>query len=363
MKKAIYFFQYLPPWKIDVFNEIAMHFDLTVAFFDIEREGFTYDRKDLFGRLRAVKVEVLSKGFSIKNHPVRFGVAKLIRKVDPDIVFVHEFSSVTAELLLLRKFYGYRLCLTTSDNLIMAQSSQGLVHRVRNWVFRHVDSAIFYSEPVRRYYQERFPALKTAVCPNIQKPETLLRYRGSFPETEQRFRKMYHLDPEDHIILYAGRLVEVKGLDLLLPAFAKCMKQDFRLVLVGDGACKDALQRQVSELGIADHVIFAGFAFGAELYCWYDMADFFVLPSRYEPFGAVVNEALVFGCPVVVSRYIGALDFVTDKNGIIFDPLDPDDFQRAFQCAFSRFHSAGVRKNLMPLSFEDYVSAYIDIDG
>ena len=52
-----------------------------------------------------------------------------------------------------------------------------------------------------------------------------------------------------------------------------------------------------------------------------------------------------------------------DKNGIIFDPLDPDDFQRAFQCAFSRFHSAGVRKNLMPLSFEDYVSAYIDIDG
>ena len=75
MKKAIYFFQYLPPWKIDVFNEIAMHFDLTVAFFDIEREGFTYDRKDLFGRLRAVKVEVLSKGFSIKNHPVRFGVA------------------------------------------------------------------------------------------------------------------------------------------------------------------------------------------------------------------------------------------------------------------------------------------------
>ena len=67
-KKALYFFQYLPPWKIDVFNGMAREYDLTVVFFDIDRKGFTYDRDDLLHRLNGVGVEVLSGGLSILGH-------------------------------------------------------------------------------------------------------------------------------------------------------------------------------------------------------------------------------------------------------------------------------------------------------
>ena len=83
-----------------------------------------------------------------------------------------------------------------------------------------------------------------------------------------------------------------------------------------------------------------------------------------EPFGAVVNEALVYGCPVVASDRIGALDFLDEENGIVFNPEDPEDFARAIKSASERFHlaSGGSRKSLMRLSFEQYLSAYLNID-
>ncbi len=363
MKKALYFFQYLPPWKIDVFNGIAAHYDLTVVFFDIDRNGFTYDREDLLGRLDGVGVEILDGGVKIFGHPFRKGIGRLLGKYRPDVVFVHEFSPVTVELLHRRKNYGYRVYLTTSDNLEMAKESRGLVRMVRNKVFRKVDGAIFYSEAVRAYYKERYPSLRSFVCPNIQKPETLLRYREEFPSVIPDLKERYGIAEDERIILYIGRLVHVKGLDLLLAAFAGANLPG-KLVLVGEGECREALENQAEALGIKDRVVFTGFLFGARLYAWYDMADFFILPSRMEPFGAVVNEALVYGCPVVASDRIGALDFLDEENGIVFNPEDPEDFARAIKSASERFHlaSGGSRKSLMRLSFEQYLSAYLNID-
>lgn len=364
MKKALYFFQYLPPWKIDIFNGLATRYELTVVFFDIDRNGFTYDREDLLKRLNGVGVEILDGGIKLFGHPFRLRIAQLLRRYTPDVVFVHEFSPVTAELLIRRKQFGYHLYLTTSDNLAMARSSHGLVLKVRNWVLRNVDGAIFYSEDVRSYYRQRFPSLRSLVCPNIQKPETLLRYRADFPELIPRLRERFGIQESERIILYIGRLVHVKGLDLLQEAFAKADLPGSKLVFVGEGDSSEELRQLSVRLDIADRVVFTGFLFGAELYAWYDMADFFILPSRYEPFGAVVNEALVYGCPVVASKNIGALDFIDEKNGIVFDPEDPASFSDALSSAYGRFvkSTASPRENLMRLSFEQYLSSYFQID-
>ena len=45
--KALVFYQYLPPWRIDVFNEMGKYYDMTIAFTDADSEGFTYNRKEL----------------------------------------------------------------------------------------------------------------------------------------------------------------------------------------------------------------------------------------------------------------------------------------------------------------------------
>ena len=361
MKKALYFFQYLPPWRIDVFNGMAKEYDLTVVFFNADAEGFSYNRKALLSRLQDVGTEFMTTGFRIKDRPVRFGVSKLIRKYAPEVVYVHEYSPVSMELALLKRRFGYRLYVTTSDNLAMARSVLGLKEWARRMVLRHADGIVLYSRAVEAFYRERFPGLKTAVCPNIQRPETLLAFRDAFPAIAEADEAGFRLDGK-RVVLYVGRLVPVKGLDLLLPAFARMAPADAVLVLVGEGECRILLESQAGELGILDRIRWVGYRDGTGLYAWYDRADFMVLPSRYEPFGAVVNEALVFGCPVVVSDRIGALDFVDGKNGIVFDPLDPQGFDQALGDAFDRFRGRGPRENLMPCAFDEYLQQLIDID-
>jgi glycosyltransferase involved in cell wall biosynthesis len=72
---------------------------------------------------------------------------------------------------------------------------------------------------------------------------------------------------------------------------------DTILVLVGKGKLEEELKTMVAELEISNKVIFPGYFSGNELYAWYYAANVFILPSRYEPFGAVVNEALIFVAP------------------------------------------------------------------
>ena len=71
------------------------------VFFNAEQEGFTYDRKALLSRLEGIDVRFLTKGFSVGTRPVRFGIPALLKELRPDLVFVHEYSSVRVELSLL----------------------------------------------------------------------------------------------------------------------------------------------------------------------------------------------------------------------------------------------------------------------
>ncbi|MGC9418252.1 MAG: glycosyltransferase [Rhodovulum sp.] len=98
-------------------------------------------------------------------------------------------------------------------------------------------------------------------------------------------------------IVTVGSMKAQKNHPLLLRAFAQLDRPDARLMFVGDGTGRDALQRLACELGIADQVIFAGFQ--PDPTPFYRTADLFVLSSDYEGFGNVIVEALSCGTPVV----------------------------------------------------------------
>lgn len=357
--KAIYFYQYLPPWRIDVFNEIAKHYDLTIVFTDAESEGFTYNRSLLLSKLKDIKTIFLNNGFKIGTRPVRFGIYKIIKNIKPDIIFSHEYSPTSILVALYRKlkFFKYKYVITTSDNLKMAEDVKGVKSFFRSYVLNRADGIVVYSDSVKKWYETHFPNLQVEICPNIQNPNTLLKYRTDFKPIIEEYYKKFGLKDEK-VMLFVGRLVHVKGLDLLLNALSKT-PTDYKLVIVGEGTLENDLKKQTKDLGISDKVIFAGGYSGAKLYAWYDIANFFILPSRYEPFGAVVNEALIYGCPVIASKYMGAIDFINNTNGVLFDPLDEEEFISTLNNAYSKYDAAKEnRKNLMFHSFEEYVKAF-----
>jgi 1,2-diacylglycerol 3-alpha-glucosyltransferase len=127
----------------------------------------------------------------------------------------------------------------------------------------------------------------------------------------------------DRYFLYVGRLAAEKNLELLIHSFAKARARGSRssLVLVGDGPLRSRLESRVQEAGLQPWVRFAGLRSTAEILPYYAFAHAFVLPSRREPWGLVVNEALAAGLPVIVSNRCGcAGDLIAHGvNGFLFD--------------------------------------------
>jgi teichuronic acid biosynthesis glycosyltransferase TuaC len=142
----------------------------------------------------------------------------------------------------------------------------------------------------------------------------------------QEARRQLGLDDDKRYLLYVGRLVAVKGLDLLLDAFARLVQNqsDVELVLVGDGAERLVLAQRATTLGIRDKVHFVGAQPHERIVLWMNAGDVLCLPSRKESFGAVLIESLACGTPVVATSVGGIPEVVADGQvGRLVHSRDP----------------------------------------
>jgi len=146
-------------------------------------------------------------------------------------------------------------------------------------------------------------------------------------------RSKHGLAPDRKRMVFCGRMAEVKRPDLLVDAFLQIADErpDWDLVMIGDGPLKEQIAHHV-ENDDADRVKLLGFVNDpAEIGAIYRSSDVLVLPSDYEPWGLVVNEAAVAGCALVVSDVVGAApDLVRDGvNGRVFRAGDGEALKRA----------------------------------
>jgi glycosyltransferase involved in cell wall biosynthesis len=136
------------------------------------------------------------------------------------------------------------------------------------------------------------------------------------------------------VFLYAGRLAPVKGLDVLLDAFAKVGRRvpDARLRIVGDGPLRGAVSRRTRELGLEQSVSFE-FSMERDWYRELEGAWAVVVPSTYrEPLGLVAAEAIAHGVPVIASGEGGLAETVTPgKTGVLVPSRDRDALADAME--------------------------------
>lgn len=134
------------------------------------------------------------------------------------------------------------------------------------------------------------------------------------------------------LVLFVGRMVSYKGVDVLLRALVSA---EVSAVLVGDGPLRGEWTTLSRELGIADRVEFAGAVPHAELVALYHACDMFVLPSvtRAEAFGYVQLEAMACGKPVVSTRVPSGVPWVNrdGETGLTVPPGDPVALREAIQ--------------------------------
>ena len=151
-------------------------------------------------------------------------------------------------------------------------------------------------------------------------------------------RKKLGLAESETAILFCAKLQPWKRPMDLLQAFAKVQIENAKLIFAGEGPLRAELESQAIKLGLSRQTSFLGFVNQSRLPILYTVVDLMVLPSAYEPFAVVVNEAMCCGCPVMASEQVGAArDLVT--------PIAPDFVFPAGDVAALAMRLAAVLQN------------------
>lgn len=124
-----------------------------------------------------------------------------------------------------------------------------------------------------------------------------------------------------------SRLERIKGMDLVVPAFAKAAAENLRLrlLVVGDGSQRQLMEQQAAQCGMADRIEFTGRKPQAELQEYYDRIAILLMPSRSEGFGLTAIEGMARGCVPVVADTGGLPEVVTPDCGLLHRPEEAED--------------------------------------
>jgi peptidoglycan/xylan/chitin deacetylase (PgdA/CDA1 family)/glycosyltransferase involved in cell wall biosynthesis len=144
------------------------------------------------------------------------------------------------------------------------------------------------------------------------------------PGDRDKARRRLSISVEERAILWVGRMVAVKGLDVLLDACVRLKQRGerFRLYLVGDGPVRRALEIDCRRRDLGEELRFIGQVAPEQLPDWYRAADITVLPSRSEGVPNVLRESLACGTPFVASRVGGIPDLAENAANRLVPPGD-----------------------------------------
>jgi len=172
-------------------------------------------------------------------------------------------------------------------------------------LFRLADQVIVPSTSSAQIMVELgIPEHRISLTPFVADNDWWIERAGRVDRTT--VRASWGVSAHDTVILFSAKLQPWKRPLDLLHAFAKADLPTAHLVFAGEGPLRSRLEAEAAALGVASRVRFLGFMNQSQLPAVYTAADLLVLPSEFEPFGVVVNEAMCCGCPAAVSDRCGA---------------------------------------------------------
>ena len=146
-------------------------------------------------------------------------------------------------------------------------------------------------------------------------PNGLVDASPKSPVDKAGLRRKWNFSENESLILFAGRLDQVKGITFLIRAFRDVLPEcpDCRLIIAGDGDF-DICVKEIKD--ICARITFTGFIARNELHALYQIADVGVVPSLYEPFGYVAAEMMMHGLPIVATTTSGLNEVVDETCGL-----------------------------------------------
>jgi glycosyltransferase involved in cell wall biosynthesis len=248
-------------------------------------------------------------------------VRRLLRDHEIDIVNIHYPTASFVYFALCRLFSKFSLVVSVHGADLMPD---GNFMRRYSWALRFLLSRSDHVTSPSSNYLETV----LARWPQLRHKARYIHNGVGVSEFEMAACSA----PDTPYALTIAMHNEKKALDVLLHAIAIARERGFnmKVMLVGDGPLEQELKQLAQRLGVADQAQFVGFLGLDAVRELLNGCSFFVLPSRSEPFGIALLEAMAVGKAVVATRVGGIPEFVRDgSNGILVEPNDPDALAEA----------------------------------
>jgi glycosyltransferase involved in cell wall biosynthesis len=295
------FVTHLPSfYKVNLYHELAKHLKIKVVFIG---QGSSIRTKDFTPLEMKFDHVFLSDGaFEERNvFSTLFRLASFIFKTKYKKMVLGGWDLPEFWLaLLLNRITQNTLALESTENESATEGIKGLVKKF----FLSRISTVFASGELHASLLKRL---------NYRDEVRITRGVGLInkPATKNQMKKY------EKKFLYVGRLSPEKNLPFLIEVFKGL--PDHQLLIVGTGPMKSEL------LGLApSNVKFMDHVENSKIGEVFKNADFLILASTSEPWGLVVEEALYFGRPVLISKVCGASELIDSGNGYVFDPRSPE---------------------------------------
>ena len=349
----------IAPYRIDFFNSVNQNFDTSFYFEFKDTLEQSFNQEDLKQRLSFIP-KYLKPGFmGIKN--LRVDIFKILKKEKPDIVFCSEYNMLgfiilTCKFMFNRKMNIYSIC---DDNLEIATQCSG-IRKLMRAIFHYLFTGIIFADKnaINWCKNNLHNRAKLIYFPIIQ-DNTLFRQRleKALPLSREN-REKYKLQNKT-VLLYVGRLIEIKNIYTLLDSYKDIRKKhkNIILIIVGEGHLKDNLMKYAFDHNLYEEVIFAGKQEGPELLSWYNIGNIFILPSTFDRFAAVVNEALLSGCYTFCSSVAGAASLIKEShNGRVFNPHNQQELttklNECLEYMTFDYDSSSIKQDLMLIPYD-----------
>jgi len=361
MKRVLFLTYYASPYRVNFFELLGKKLDVTVLLSDTPDEAVHRD-DSWFGRSEGgFHMVQLKKTAMIRGKRLCLEVLSWLNKSFDEIV-ICGYSSPTAMLamgwLRLRRIPFWM----EVDGGLVRREGKGkylfkryLVTRASRWLSsgeKTSDYLIYYGAKADRIYRYPFSSLYQA---------DLLREPVPMAE-KTRLRRELGLE-ERKIVLSVGRFIPVKGFDILLQG-AAALPKDVGIYIVGDEAPKKYLEER-ERLGLSN-VHFLGFHRKQELARLYQAADLFVLPTRSDVWGLVINEAMAYGLPIVTTdRCVAGVELVENGiNGYIVPAEDPAALAEKILLVLDSDRTEmgkAALKKIQPYTLENMARTHVEI--
>ncbi len=388
--KVLFMTNYPAPYRVDFFNMLGQKVELTVAFTDNPEMQAHRSAKWFIDDFSGFHAVFLKDKLRIGKIKVCKDVISLLQKQYDQIIFggYSTGTQMFAIEYLRRKKIPFAIeadgGMVKKESLISYRIKRHFIGSANAWLstgtvttdyFLHYGAKqeSIYLYPLTSQKRAEIVSAREYLNEFVEKPNAKNQLSENDLSLQNNIISKKLCDIKKHaretlkvkesrMILCVGQLIYRKGIDVLMHA-AKFIPNDIAVLIVGGEATEEYLSIK-KELRL-DHVYFEDFKVKKDLAQYYKAADLFVMPTREDIWGLVINEAMSYGLPIVsTDRCVAAMELVENNvNGLIVPADDADALAKGIMRMLSADLREMGRQSMQKISgytIEKMVEAHMD---